>query len=130
MNNTHVVSRSVIHFNGPHIDAQRLDLLIGQRDGFACRADEAGNAADVPHDIPGIIGQNHFDQNITGKDFAFHFPLLVVFNFHNGFCGDLYLKNQVAEPLVLYDLLYILCNFVLIPRVRVDDVPFWRFCHT
>ena len=50
--------------------AQSGYLVLGQGDRLVGLAHEAGDAADVADQVPGVVGHDHFDENIAGEDFA------------------------------------------------------------
>ena len=62
--------------------AQRGHFLLRQGDGLIGLTHETGDAADVADQMPGIIGQHHFNQYITGEYLPLHF-------LHNACLGDL-----------------------------------------
>ena len=124
------VSDRKIDLNGFQFYAKRFDFLFGQWNRFGCRTDETGDAANIANKIPGFRGDQHLDQNVAGKYFSLHLTLFaVIIVLFNRFGGYSYLKNPVAESLVLDALFYILCNFVLIPGIRVNNIPSGCFLH-
>lgn len=62
-------------------------------------ADEPGDAADIAHDIPAVVGHDHFHEHVTRKNFAFDFAFFVVLDLRDHFGGNLHLADQVLELL-------------------------------
>ncbi len=54
------------------LHAHLLHFLSGQGDRLRGRADEAGAAARIAHDIPGIVVHHHLDQNVAGEQLVLH----------------------------------------------------------
>ena len=124
MGNLDTVSDRKVDLNGFQFYAKRFDFLFGQWNRFGGRTDQTGDAANVATKISGFSGDQHLDQNVAGEYFSFHLTLFaVIIVLFNRFGGYSYLKNPVAESLVLDALFYILCNFVLIPGIRVNNIP-------
>ena len=76
-------------------DAEPGDLFVGQRDRLGRRADKPGAAADVPDNVPGIVRQHHFDEDIAGENLAFYLTAFVILDFGYGFRRDADLLNQI-----------------------------------
>ena len=50
--------------------AQSGYLVLGQGDRLVGLAHEARDAANVADQVPGVVGHDHFDENIAGENFA------------------------------------------------------------
>ena len=84
-----------LHLAGVY--AEPGHLLIGEGNGLGPRSDEAGDAADVADHVPGIVGHDHFDQDIAREELALDLPLFVILDLDDSFGGDPDLLDQIVE---------------------------------
>ena len=49
--------------------------------GLVARPDESGHAAGIAHDVPGLVGHLHLDQNVTRQQLVLHRAALIVLDF-------------------------------------------------
>src|SRR5437667_9220392 len=108
---------------GLHLPHDVVDLLLRERDGLRARADKPGDLGRRAHEMPGVVGQLHLDEDVPGEELLFGLALLLVANL-----DDLLRRHQDAGDLVRHaeDLragLDGLLDLVLESRVRVDDEP-------
>ena len=86
-------------------------------------ADKASDAGSGPDSDPGLIGENHLDENITGIGFFLRFDFLTAADNHFALDRDNSGKDLVGEIHGPDTSLESLDGFVLVARVGVDDIP-------
>ena len=69
----HGIAHVVQHHDLVLFHAQCSDLLLRQGDGFVGLSYEAGDATDVADQMPGVICQDHLNEDVTGEYLALHF---------------------------------------------------------
>ena len=104
--------------------SQDADHLVQrQRPGTRLGADEAGDARGVAHRSPRAVGQVHPDQDVAGVDLPLHLLRLAVLDLGDFFFRDLDLEDEVLHVERLDPVLEVRLDLVLVPGVRVHDVP-------
>src|SRR4030095_6072964 len=63
-----------------HLPQDGLDFCRGQRDGLGAGADEARDLGRRSHQVPGVIGHLHLDEQVTGKELLLGLDLLALAN--------------------------------------------------
>src|SRR5579884_239298 len=106
-----------------HLLQDALNLGILQRGGPRARADEAGHARRVAHDVPRVVVHDHVDQDVAGEDLPLHRPALAVLDLDLLLGRDHDLEDLVAHAHRFDAVLEVGLDLVLIPRVRVDHIP-------
>ena len=105
-----------------------MNLVFLQRNRSRSRTHESCNAGRVSDHVPRIIGHNHLDQHIAGKDFFLDQFLLAVLDFLFLFHGDHDPENLVFHRHGSDPAFEIGFDFVLIPGIGMDNKPV--FFHT
>src|SRR3989442_7980136 len=100
-----------------------VDLLLGQRHGLGAGADEPGHSRRVLDDRPGLVGHVHVDEDVTRQHALLGLDLLAFLRLDDLFGRDDHpakLRRLVHghDPVLEIGL-----HLVLVPGVRVDDVP-------
>src|SRR3954452_14187045 len=100
-----------------------VDLGLRQRHGLRACADESGHARRVLHDRPGVVVQVHVHEHVAREHALLGLDLLPVLRLDHLLGGD----DDAAEPLALAHrldpVLEIGLHLVLVPGIRVDDIP-------
>lgn len=93
------------------------------------RSYKSGYAADVSDNVPGFIGHDHFDKNVSGEYFGFDFTFFSSVGFYNDFRRNSDIRNKIAETSVLDYLFQIGFNFVFVARISMRNIPTQTFVH-
>src|SRR5690606_5593968 len=107
------------------LDAEEpLDLAAGEW----CRLlgvarDETRHAGGVAHGVPGVVVEDHPDQEVAGEDLARHGDLAASLELDHVLHGDVNLEDLVLHVHGLDAGLEVGLDLVLVPRVGVDHVP-------
>jgi hypothetical protein len=100
------------------------DLVDGQRGRLLRRrADEPGDAGSVADRAPGLVGQVHPDQDVTGVDLALHLLALAVLDLGDLFGRHLDLEDVLLHVQRLDPGLEVGLDLVLVAGIGVHDVP-------
>ena len=110
-----------------------VQLLGGQGNGFAFRADKARHAAGVAHHVPAFVGDDHAHQHITGKGFMLGGDPLAIPDFHNLFGGNDHLLDEVLHAVIFHRFFQVVLDLVFIAGIGMHHIPFQGarsvFCH-
>ena len=68
----------------------------------------------VSYNTPAVVSNNHFNKNITGKDFAFYLAFFIVLNFGNNFSRDFDIVNQILHTAAFNHCCQVSCYFVFV----------------
>ena len=116
-------------------DAHLGNLFLGQGLGLGLRADKAGAAARVAHDVPGVVVHDHFDEDITGIELRLNLFLtglvavLVKNFFHAGLGRNLYIADQILQMAVLHHRHKIRSDLVLVAGIGMCYIPVCLLSH-
>ena len=61
------VADGIVHHDFALLHAELGDLILGQRSWLVGGAHKPGDAADILHHIPALIGHHHLDEHIAGE---------------------------------------------------------------
>ncbi len=113
------------------LHAHCVDLVFGQGSGIiAGRTDEAGDAANIPDNMPGIVAVDHFYQHVTGIDLAVVGLAGTGFgDLGDGFQGDRHGQDHIMQAAGFHSLLDGSLNGVLVTGVGMHYIPLCSFCH-
>src|SRR6202049_5203089 len=109
-----------------HLFEDRLHFFFLKRDGFLAgtgRADKAGDAGRVTHDVPRRVVHVHLDQNVARENFLRRDLALAVFEFDFVFHRDEHAENLVRHVHRMDAPLEIRLDLVLVTRAGVDHEP-------
>ena len=101
----------------------RLDLFLLQGHRLVARADEAGNAGRVTHDVPRLVGHDHVDQDVAGEGSLGHVTPLAVLDLDHVLGGDQDLKDPVVHVHRVDALHQVVAHLVLVTGIGVNDIP-------
>lgn len=121
----HGVAHVVQHHDLVLFHAQGRHLVLRQGDGLVGLAHEAGDASDVADQMPGVICQDHLDQDVAGKYLALHFLHDAgLGDLGDGFHRNLHLEDHIGHAAVDHGFLDGRLHGVLVAGVGVDHIPF------
>ena len=104
--------------------AHGQNLLLREGDGFVGGAHEAGDAADVPHQMPGIVSHDHLDQHVAGEYLPFHlFGGARVRDLCHRLHGDLDPQDHVLHSAACDELFNTGLNGVLVAGIGMHHIP-------
>src|SRR5688572_24095209 len=106
-----------------HLPQDGLDLFRRQRDGLGARPDEPRDLGRRPHQVPGVIGHLHLDEQVPGKELLLRLDLLALADLANLLVRDHDPPDHVLEAEDLRPRLDRRRHLVLETRIGVDDVP-------
>src|SRR5712692_5994031 len=106
--------------------ADPVDLLLREGRRLDPRPDEPGHLGGVLHHVPGGVGHLHVDQDVTGEELLLRDHLGAVPHLDHVLGRDQDLADAFDHPEGLGSLLEALAHLVLVPGVRVHDVPLLR----
>ena len=127
----HGIAHSVVDDDLLLFHTHGVDFVFGQGSGIvAGRTDEAGDAADVPDNMPGIITVNHLHQHITGIDLA----VIGLADAGFGDLGDGLQRNGDGQDLIVeaagfHGLLDGGLYSVFITGIGMHYIPSCSICH-
>ena len=98
------------------------NFLTWQRVRFL-RPHEAGHAGGVAHHVPGVVIQDHVDQDVAGQELALHLAALSAANLQFFLRGDDDVEDAVRDVHRFNTALEVLVHLVLVTGVGVEDVP-------
>ena len=109
---------------------QCSDLLLRQGDGLVGLSYEAGDATDVADQMPGVICQDHLNEDVTGEHLALHFLHDTrLSDLGDGLHRDLHLQDHVGHIAVHHGLFNGRLHRIFIAGIGVDDIPFCVISH-
>ena len=100
-----------------------MDFFLGDWGRLGAVADEAGHARGVTDDVPGFVGEAHFNQDVTLEDFAVDDFALAVFDFDAFFFWDDGVEDFAVELVSVNAFLKAAGDFVFVAAVGADCVP-------
>src|SRR5262245_61414019 len=106
-----------------HLAQDGLDLSRRQGDGLGAGADEARDLGRRSHEVPGVVGHLHLDEQVAGKELLLRLDLLALPNLADLLVRDHDPTDHVLEAEDLRARLDGRRHLVLETRVGVDDVP-------
>ena len=113
----------LFHAHGKH-------LFLRQGDGLVGSTDKTGDAADIPHQMPGVIRHDHFDKHITGEHLALDFFRLAgLADLFYGLHGDLHSQDHILHAPSVDEFLNAGLNGVFITGIGMDHIPLRVFRH-
>ena len=129
--NTDGIAHSVVDDDLLLFHAHGVDFLFGQRNGvIAGCTDEAGHAADVLDDMPGVVRVDHLDKHITGVDLALIGLADTGFgDLGDGLCGDGNSQNLILKLAALHSLFNGGLHRVLVSGIGMEYIPLSRLSH-
>ena len=104
-----------------------LDLILCERDRLCPGAHKIGDSRCIANDVPGPVIDDHFYQRVTGKNLLFRQLLTTVFDLDIIFHGHDNVENFIFHPHRADFALKIGLDFILIPGICMDNIPF-LFC--
>ena len=99
------------------------DLVQRQRPRSGAGTDESGDARGVADRSPGAVGQVHPDQDVSGVDAPLDLLRLPVLDLGDLFLRHLDLEDEILHVQRLDPVLQVRLDLLLVPGVRVHDVP-------
>src|SRR5699024_1425141 len=124
----HIVAHVVVDHDLVLFHAQLGNLLLGEGGGFGTGAHEAGGAADVLDDVPGLVGHDHLHQHIAGEHLAVIGFRTLVGDFGDGFHGNGDNVNEIFEMPRFHRFFNGGLDGILVAGVCVNHIPFCCFC--
>ena len=100
-----------------------VHFRLGQGGGFGTHADEAGDALGGSNYQPGIVVDDHFDEQIPGEDFLFDGVLFAVLDVDFVLGGDKDFEYFVGLAQSGHTLTECFGNAGFVTGIGVDDVP-------
>ena len=88
---------------------------------------ETGNPLGISHQVPGFVGNNHFNDYISGEHLARLNLALSIFDFYPVFRRYNNFKDQVLHAPVFNNFFNIYFYLVLMSGVGMHHIP---LCHT
>ena len=107
----------LFHAHGQH-------LFLRQRNGFIGRAHKARNAADIPHQMPGVVRHDHLNEHIAGEHLALDFlGGAGLGDLRHGLQGNLDPQDLILHVAPGDELFNAGLNGIFIPGIGMDDIP-------
>lgn len=100
-----------------------VDFFLGNRGRFVVDADKSSNSLSGADGNPGIIGNNHLDENIAGESFFLSFYFSAATDDHFALDGDDGFKDFVCKPHGFDTSFKSVDDFVFMAGIGVDDIP-------
>ncbi len=100
-----------------------VNFGLGNRGGFIFDTNKTGNSGGGADGDPGIVVEDHLDEDITGESFFLGFDFLATANGHFRLDGDDGLEDAILKTHGFESGFESIDDFIFVTRVSVDDVP-------
>jgi len=98
-------------------------FFLAQRLRLARRSNKVSHAGNISHQMPGILGHFHFNQDIAGQEALLSHGFLSPPHLDNLFSGHYYLSYRSIGRARLNDRFEIGFYFVFVTRISMQCVP-------